>query len=1614
MKANQSKKQKDSVEDGNGNNKNTSADQQIVVAIGASAGGLSALERFFKNISPNEGLAYIVIQHLDPKHKSMLPDILQRFTSMEVQQAQDMMDVEPNKVYVIPPGYDMFLDRNQLILNKQENPRGVRLPIDYFFRSLKNSKHEKAVGIILSGTGSDGTLGLREIKAENGTIMVQSPETADHRGMPDNAIETGLVDFILPPEKMPEKLHEFIHQIFNKPSRKEYEQPQTEIHIKTIFEILKAQTKHDFTDYKLTTVIRRIERRVAVNNVSSLDDYIELLKEKPVEVDSLFNEFLIGVTSFFRDKEAFKSLESLILPEIAKKDQKETIRVWVTGCSTGEEAYSLAIIIHKFLNTNNLSFGVQIFASDIDEKALDSARYGRYPINIEADVPIEYLKTYFHKKDNHYQIKKEIRDMVVFANQSIIKDPPYSRIDLISCRNLLIYLKSEMQTRILDVFHYALNPDGYLFLGNSESLGAKKDFFNVVDGKWKIFQKIKNNQTLRSFWAFPGKSYSYYEQEKLKQVQQPKISLKEFAEKTVHSEYMYPFFIINKEGEIQYSLGKLKTYFELSVGEPDNNILSLAIDAIKVPLANALRKMRISKDRLVYDNIRIKLNEKTELIKLSVIPINKPASLSNLYIVTIQPSRTIKYMNREDEVVNDIENQDEYIKTIENELNETRDYLQNVIEELETSNEELKSANEEAQSSNEELQSTNEELETSKEELQSLNEELETSNHELQRKVSETTQINNDMNNFITSTQIGVIFLGKDMTIQRFTPSMRKIIDLLDSDIGRPIFNFVTRLNYDHLIDDSKEVLDTLVPKEGEVTVEGGGHYWMRILPYRTMDDKINGIVITFTDISELKKAEAESNKNKERFQMLFENMNSGILVVEIIYDDKGNAVDGKMLNVNKAYWKQIGIERKNIIGKTLNEIFPEYRRDLFKKLVHVAKTNEFFEAEEYIPQFEKHLKISAYQFGENKYIAIFDDITERIKTQKALADSEEKFRGLFRSFNIGVMIGKIIKNGKSFKMVVDKANDCFEKITGIENPETEEDIRNALMDKGIAIEDKIFSLKKNGEVVTREYFWKTQNKYLQMESFLITDNQFVLTIDDITNEKKELLASQHLASIVESSEDAIYSLSFDGTIISWNKGAEKFYGYSQSEIIGRNVSVLSVKDKENIHHELIEKAIGGQKVKNIELFQLHKSGKKIPVSLTKSPIKNEKGEVVAISDVVKDMTKIKIRETQLVTAMKKAEQAAKLKTSFLQNISHEIRTPMNSIIGFADVLKNRIKNQEDLVLMHVIEESGEQLIHLIDDILDVSRIEAGELSVTESQFNITELLWGIKEQFEAVKKNRKKDNLELRLTLPNPNKEEYIQTDTHRLKQIISNLLSNAVKYTEKGHIEFGYKRDKDFLLFFVKDTGKGIKKEYHTQIFERFQRVDIDAKNIFSGTGLGLAITKGLTEMLGGKIWCESEVGTGSNFFFTIPAVNMESFVKEEKKIPKEDHVKIPDLKGKAILIAEDDQFSFLVLKVMLEETNATILHAGDGVEAIDFIKTKKIDLALLDIRMPKMNGYEVLEFIKKSKKDFPVLAQTAYAMADDKGKMMNAGFEGYLTKPITSINLYRMIKKVLHLSN
>jgi two-component system CheB/CheR fusion protein len=862
-----------------------------IVGIGASAGGLAAFVAFFSGMPADSdpNMAFVLVQHLAPDHESLLTELIQRATRMPVFEVEDGMVVQSNCVYIIPPNRDMAFLNGTLHLLEPTAARGHRLPIDYLFHSLAQDQGERAIGIVLSGTGSDGTLGVRAIKERGGMVMAQNMASCEFDSMPHNAIATGMVDYELPPAEMPAQLIAYVTHALGKPPRSAATAaPQSEGALKRIFILLRGQTGHDFSQYKPSTIYRRIDRRMAVHQIEGMDDYVKYLQQTPAEVEALFHDMLIGVTNFFRDTEAFTALETLVIPKLFEsKPVGGVLRAWTTGCSTGEEAYSIAILLQERIETLKQSYKIQVFATDIDSNAIAIARAGIYPASIADDVSAERLARFFtlEPSGDAYRVHKSIRDLLVFSEQDLIKDPPFSKLDLISCRNLLIYLGNDLQKKVISLFHYALNPGGMLFLGTSESVGDFSDLYVPLDRKSKVYQRKEDFQGARraalgrfllppaikdgTLPVIPGKSAAA-----------PKLSLRELTEQTLLQQADKAAALVNGQGDILFLHGRAGMYLEPSPGEAGiSNILKMARDGLRHDLTTALHKVASSKQRVNAMGLRVKTNGHHTLVNLSVVAVEAgPAAAleTQLYLVILEETPSVATPAEQPPAPHapagrgrQAHDANAQIAELKEELQAKEEYLHAANEELETSNEELKSSNEEMQSVNEELQSTNEELETSKEELQSINEELSTVNAELQTKVSDLSRANNDMNNLLAGTGIGTIFVDHSLRILRFTPAATQIVNLILSDVGRPVGHIVSNLvGYDRLLADAQAVLTTLIPKELAVQTADGKSFTMRILPYRTLDNVIEGAVITFVEITEVVRIREALRKANEQLRL--------------------------------------------------------------------------------------------------------------------------------------------------------------------------------------------------------------------------------------------------------------------------------------------------------------------------------------------------------------------------------------------------------------------------------------------------------------------------------------------------------------------------------------------------------------------------------------------------------------------------------------------------------------------------------------------------------------------------------------------------------------------------
>jgi two-component system CheB/CheR fusion protein len=883
-----------------------------IIGIGASAGGLEAFELFFRTMPADSGMAFVLIPHLDPGHASMLSDILQRITTMPVHEAEDQIRVQANHVYIIPPAKDMAIFHGILSLSVPEKARGLRLPIDSFFRSLAEDQGERAICVILSGSGSDGTLGLRAIHGAGGVSFVQEPATAKYDGMPSSAVQSGLATYVMPVDAITAQLVTYVKTLADTGIP-----PLPPVHAATsamrrIMMLLRSKTGNDFSLYKQSTIKRRIERRMGVHNLTSFEGYARYLQENPAEIQILFKEMLINVTSFFRDPEAWAALSKEVLPLLFEnKPENYIFRIWVPGCASGEEAYSIAMLFREYMEETRQEYKIQIYATDIDDDAIATARAGMYPSNIAIDVSPERLRRYFVKEETGFRIKKEIREIVVFALQNVIKDPPFTKMDLISCRNLLIYLDAELQNRVIPAFHYALRPGGMLFLSPSEGIGNFTDLFGPVDKKWKMYTK---KPTLASARTLMTQRYAWKNDNPETEPVVPlagkaKMNFAELIRHVLLQSFAPPSVIIDNKGNIVYVHGNTGKYLQPAQGQATLNVIEMAREGLALELRSAMLAVTLKKTPVILKDLPVRTNGGTHGVDVTVRHLTDPGATQDLLLISFQDTQPQATGKQKPVTRVSGTKALKRVEELEQDLAYTKENLQATIEEMQASNEELTSTNEELQSTNEELQSTNEELETSKEELQSVNEEIVTVNSELQAKIEQLTGYQNDMKNLLENVNVGTIFLDEHLAIKRFNREATKVFRFASSDTGRPLADIRSQIPDVDLVADAHTVLDSLIPLEKHVRTTDNEWYLMRIMPYRTFENTIDGVVMTFSNISGLKTIEAEARAARDYAQNIVDTVREPLVVLNGAFE---------VVSASRAFYQTFSLTKEETVGKSL------------------------------------------------------------------------------------------------------------------------------------------------------------------------------------------------------------------------------------------------------------------------------------------------------------------------------------------------------------------------------------------------------------------------------------------------------------------------------------------------------------------------------------------------------------------------------------------------------------------------------------------------------------------------------------------------------------------------
>ena len=1463
----------------------------MIVGIGASAGGFEAFQTFLKNLPATTGMAFVFIPHLDPTHKSLMPELLDRLTEMPVQQIKNSIKAAPNNIYVIPPDKTLTIDRGILKIKPPTQTRGLRLPIDAFLLSLAEDQKENAVGVILSGSGSDGAIGIKAVKENGGVIFAQEIETSKYDGMPRSAILTGMVDFIAPVEELPAKIIEYSkHREFlqNGTSAEGVRSEMTE-HLAEICSILQRQTGHDFSNYKQNTLVRRIQRRIQVVQTKSVADYVAVMRLDEKEVENLFKDLMIGVTHFFRDREAFETLKTSVITNIIdKKSAEDSIRVWIAGCSTGEEAYTIAMLLCRQMSELNVRIPTQIFATDIDEDALDYARCGRYPENIAEQIPQDFLDEFFTHQGNFYQISKAMREMCLFSSHNLIKHPPFSRLDLVSCRNLLIYLDGELQKKVLPIFHYSLIPKGFLFLGTSESVAGYSDLFRTIDKAHRIFQAKET--VLGNRFKFPlieSNSLSRLRTEMRAEKPPPsnEHEIGKLIETILLGNYAPACVIVNEHAEIIYFFGRTGKYLEPAVGTPSNNLLELARKGLRLDLRTALHKATAGKELVTHENVTLETGEGlVQRVNLKIRPMTELGEDSSLYLVIFQDVG--KPFSPDEIVVPDSLRQSEspLVKQLEIELRTTKEHLQTTIEELETSNEELKSTNEELLSMNEEFQSSNEELQTSKEEMQSINEEIETVNAELRKKIEEIDQTNSDLQNFFQSTNIATIFLDRNLRIKKFTPATTEIFNLIETDIGRPLTNILPLIEGIDLEAEVEICLKKIITIEREIHLTSRKEYFvMRLAPYRTIENVIDGVVITFVNITDIRDARNEAEQRARQqsaiaelglfsvqhsdLQAIFDKactLGKDILQTDFIKILELQPNGEELLLVSGLGWKEnlvgvgrVGADLDSQAGYTLRANSPIIVREMTQEVrfhgppllndhkIVSGMSVVIHNQEKPYGVFGTHtLSQRDFTLEEVSFLQSFANIIaaaiQRENSFVALRDSENQYRMLFTTIDEGFALIEMIfdENQKPIDYLFLQVNPAFERQTGIKNPVNKK-VSELVPDLNDIWFETYGRIAMTGESVRFENYAAGMNLWFDLYAFRPdkdSKNQVAVLFKNITKSKKieeNLRQSESKFRVMaETVPNLIFTISAEGKTDYINERFLEFIGIRREDILNTDLGQF-------VHPEDIEKTrrIWSEAAAKNAVFQhnyrFRRSDGEYRWFIGRAvPMFDDQGKIVRWFGALTEIE-------EMMRAQHAIAEADRRKDEFLAMLGHELRNPLAPLKNSLTLLENDLDDRQFQKLHSVMSRQVEQMCRLVDDLLDVSRISHGKIQLQKEKIELKRLLQNLESDLQTAIETR-----DLKLELSMPEEEIWVEGDNVRLTQAIGNVIINAVKFSNRGGIiNIDLENDNETAFVKVADEGIGMQREAVERIFESFTQEDNSLERTRGGLGLGLPLAKGLS---------------------------------------------------------------------------------------------------------------------------------------------------------------------------
>ncbi|HET8875358.1 MAG TPA: chemotaxis protein CheB [Casimicrobiaceae bacterium] len=1557
-----------------------------IVGIGASAGGLEAFTELLAHLPLDTGMGFVLVQHLDPDHESALPQLLGRATSLPVEAVTDNTRVAPNRVYVIPPNASLVIVQGVLKLKPRRPKRAPTRTIDTFFESLAEDQRECAIGVVLSGTASDGTVGLEAIKAEGGITFAQD-ETARYDSMPRSAVNAGCVDFVLAPEAIAQELariarHPYITGRANAPATPEQDHAEATLHeddatplpsgghgapptgarqarneatrgdagatageqpaanaYKKILLQLRSHSGVDFSLYKSSTIQRRVARRIVLSKQSSPESYAHYLRGNTKELDALYTDVLISVTSFFRNPEAFDVLKEKVFPTLLQQRGDEPLRTWVLGCSTGQEAYSIAMAFTEAAEKAPRVRRLQIFATDLNDALLEKARRGLYAKSLADDIEPDRLRRFFVEEEEGYRIVKAMREMVVFARQNVIADPPFSRMDLVSCRNVLIYLEPDLQKKLLPVFHYALKPRGFLFLGNSESIGSFTDLFEPLGRKSKIYVKkavatpmlqlgMRRDRgerlPMRPVSTAPADATKAFSGEQSAQREADRITVNQFAP---------PAVLVNADLQILQFRGPTGAFLAPPTGKASFDVLKMAREGLMLPLRTALAKAKKDNRTVRKENVRVDHDGASRTISLEVIPLRNLHERCFLIVFEDTDRTRVAEADaaahagtgrgkRRSPASDDARR----IAELESTLGDTRDYLQSLQEQHEAANEELQASNEEVQSANEELQSINEELETSKEELESANEELSTINDEMANRNTELNRANNDLVNLQNSTRLSIVLLGRDLTIRHYSPQAAKQLKLVAADVGRRI----GAVRHDLVLTDGDavsghrpagngvpgtgrnarkdvdlrgtpaaldlegfvaEVIDSVRERECHVQDRHGRWYLLRARPYLTLDKHVDGAVLVLTDIDELTRHTQDIAAARDFAEAIIRTVRDPFVIL-----DAGLRVE----RANDAFYDAFGVAPAETEGRV---IF-----DLGNGQWNVPRLHELLE--EILP-------------GKSVFNGF--EVTH-------------DFAGIGRR--------KMLLNARALQRADGRPARILVGMEDVTEKEAVEEARRA------------------GET--------------------------------------------HYRMLFAAAPMAIFVCDRDGVIRYYNRRAAELWGREPEIGVERYSGAVKLWLPNGVplpheHSPMAGVLATGVSAHNVELEIERPDGSRLSVLENFSPLKNESGAITGAITSFMDITEQKDATNALQRLSVELLDADRRKNEFLAMLAHELRNPLAPIRTALTLMRRTTKSAggSPQPAVDMIDRQVGQLVRLVDDLLDVSRISRGQIELQRDEIELASTMHRAVETARPLL-----DAMEHELTLVLPAEPITVDADAIRLAQIVGNLLNNASKFTDRGgRLRLAIERDGGDIVIRVADNGIGIDKRQLPRVFDLFMQVDTSLTRSATGLGIGLGLVKQLVTLHGGSVEARSGgVGQGSEFIVRLPIV-VTAPMRPAAGAGGDSPV---NAAAGRILIADDNRDAASSIASLLRLDGNVTETAHDGLAAFTAAEAFRPGVILLDIGMPKMNGYDVARRIRAASwgRDIVLIALTGWGQPEDREKSREAGFDHHLVKPVDPSALTRLL--------